>query len=183
VSVWEGLSPPYATIVADPPWPVELDYGKRKGCPLPTRATYSTMPVEAICALPVTELAAADAHLYLWVTPALNRRGVGIRVARAWGFRVVSELVWSKARLGTGAFPRACHEILLICRRGARPFTAPRNVRSVQDWPHPRGHSVKPAAAFDLIEQASPGPYVELFCRQPRFGWDHWGHGYEAAVP
>jgi N6-adenosine-specific RNA methylase IME4 len=40
-------------------------------------------------------------------------------------------------------------------------------------------HSVKPDAFGDLVEQVSPGPYVELFCRRPRLGWDSWGKGYE----
>lgn len=41
------------------------------------------------------------------------------------------------------------------------------------------GHSQKPPLFADLVERMSPGPYVELFARQPRLGWDHWGHGYE----
>jgi N6-adenosine-specific RNA methylase IME4 len=176
---WAGLTPPYATLVVDPPWPVELDYRPRKGCPVGTRAPYATLPIVDILALSVRNLAAKDAHLYLWITPALNRQGIGERVANAWGFRVISEIIWSKSRLGTGAFPRACHEVLLICRRGALPFQGPRNVRSVQEWTHERGHSRKPSAAYDLIEQQSPGPYVELFARQPRLGWDSWGLGYE----
>lgn len=46
------------------------------------------------------------------------------------------------------------------------------------EWP--RGeHSAKPEAFLDLVEQVSPGPYVELFARAPRLGWDSWGHGYE----
>lgn len=36
-------------------------------------------------------------------------------------------------------------------------------------------HSEKPEAFLDLIEQVSPGPYVELFARRARFGWDYWG--------
>lgn len=180
---WDGLTPPYGTIVADPPWPVDISYRARpgrNGKAFPaTPAHYSTMPVEAICALSVRDLAAENAHLYLWIPPSLNRRGIGVQVAKAWGFRIVSEFVWNKSRLGTGAFPRACHEVLLVARRGVTPFSVPKNIRSVQDWPQGRGHSKKPPAALDLIEQASPAPYVELFCRQPRFGWDSWGWGYE----
>lgn len=40
-------------------------------------------------------------------------------------------------------------------------------------------HSAKPKAFGDLVEQVSPGPYVELFARAPRLGWDSWGKGYE----
>lgn len=44
----------------------------------------------------------------------------------------------------------------------------------------PRGpHSAKPAAAYDLIERVSPGPYVDIFARATRLGWDSWGKGYE----
>jgi N6-adenosine-specific RNA methylase IME4 len=50
-------------------------------------------------------------------------------------------------------------------------------------WQWPRGpHSVKPAAFLDVVEQVSPEPYVELFARQPRLGWDSWGWGYEGAA-
>jgi N6-adenosine-specific RNA methylase IME4 len=26
-----------------------------------------------------------------------------------------------------------------------------------------------------MVEQVSPGPYLELFARRARFGWDYWG--------
>jgi N6-adenosine-specific RNA methylase IME4 len=40
----------------------------------------------------------------------------------------------------------------------------------------PRGeHSVKPELFIDLIEQMSPGPYLEIFARRARFGWDYFG--------
>ena len=42
------------------------------------------------------------------------------------------------------------------------------------EWP--RGsHSQKPDAFLDLVEQVSPGPYLELFARRQRLGWDTWG--------
>lgn len=36
-------------------------------------------------------------------------------------------------------------------------------------------HSAKPEAFLDLVEQVSPGPYLELFARRQRLGWDTWG--------
>jgi N6-adenosine-specific RNA methylase IME4 len=45
-----------------------------------------------------------------------------------------------------------------------------------------REHSEKPALFADLIERMSPGPYVELFARAPRLGWDSWGKGYEVVA-
>ena len=139
------------------------------------------MPLDWITALPVADLAESDAHLYLWVPMKLNRQGTGEQTARAWGFDVVSEIVWDKINFGLGKFPRPQHEILLVCRRGTLPFRL-NNAGSVQRWHAPRAknnggriHSAKPDGSYDLIEQASPGPYVELFSRRGRFGWDDWG--------
>lgn len=190
VVTWDGLNPPYATIVADPPWPVRYDGrtgGRRRN---DTRMGYSTMPINEITALPVFTLTAESARLFLWVTAELNREGVGVAVVRAWGFRPVAEFVWEKPNLGMGHFPRACHEMLLVALRGKANWPDDlRNVRSVQRWAQPytpqtggyagKTHSAKPPAALDLIERASPAPRVELFARAQRLGWDSWGFGHE----
>lgn len=186
----------YATIVADPPWPITWSMGKTRVNGRGERhgifkrdLGYSTMSIEDIAALPVDGIAQPNAHLYLWVTPKLNREGVGVEIARAWGFDVFSEIIWAKVNFGMGSFPRPGHEPVLVCRRGKLPF-ARRDVHSVQRWDHPRDgrfgkiHSAKPDAFLDLVESASPGPYIELFARRARFGWDTWGdealHGTEA---
>jgi len=43
-------------------------------------------------------------------------------------------------------------------------------------WPRGR-HSEKPEDMQALIEQVCAGPYLELFARRERHGWDSWGHG------
>lgn len=176
----------YQTLVADPPWPI-ADPRSRPWCAKGGRRRrdtflpYDLMSLEDIYALPVGDLATPNAHLFLWVTATFNAEGLGVRTARAWGFERVAEIIWEKPNFGMGAFPRPTHEILMVCRRGILPFTAPLNVRSVQKWAvsHSNNggktHSQKPEAAIDLIEQVSPGPYVELFSRRHRMGWDVWG--------
>jgi len=178
----------YRTICADPPWPIgdprrRLRMGAGGRRRRSTELSYCLMSVDDIIALPVAPLADDDAHLFLWVTAQFNAEGVGVQVARAWGFERVSEIVWEKNNFGMGAFPRPTHEILMVCRRGSLPFNAPANVRSVQKWgvayarngKTGKEHSRKPEAAMDLIEQVSPGPYLELFSRRHRLGWDVWG--------
>jgi N6-adenosine-specific RNA methylase IME4 len=95
---WEGLAPPYATIVADPPWPYEEDaYGRPGKAFLP----YSSMAIEDIAALPVGDLAAPGAHLYLWTT---NRYLWDTRdIALGWGFAPSKVLVWCKEPTGAGS--------------------------------------------------------------------------------
>lgn len=179
------LSPPYSTIVADPPWPFVWSGGPGGRRAKATPLGYSLMTLRDIIDLPVESLAADDAHLYLWSTREMFREGHAVRVARAWGFSPVSEIIWRKPNFGTGAFPRSGHEPVLICKRGAAKFTGPADVHSVQTWKQDyttnggKSHTNKPDGLMDLAEVHSSGPYLELFSRRPRFGWDSWGKGYE----
>ena len=107
-----GLPPGgFATILADPPWQGQSG-----------EAHYQTMSLEWIMGMPVVELAAADAHLWLWTTNALLPRAY--EVAQAWGFTVQSPLTWVKFRLGlSGRYQlRNATEQLLFCTRGKAPL-------------------------------------------------------------
>lgn len=186
LSEWDGLTPPYSTIVADPPWPQKgagalrgregWDDSHGPSKPMP----YKTMTLAEIKALPVGDLAAEDGHLYLWTT---NRfLPDAFAVAQAWGFSYSTLLVWSKKPMGGGL--GGCYgistEYVLFCRRGS--LQAKAKVRGTSfGWKRPydeRGkpkHSAKPPEFFRMVEEVSPGPHVELFARQPRLGWDVWG--------
>lgn len=161
-----GLPPGgFHTILADPPWPAQG--GERH---------YQTMSLERIMGLPVGQLAASDAHLWLWTTNALLPRAY--EVARAWGFTVRSPLTWVKFRLGLSGPSqlRNATEHLLFCTRGRAPV----GFRSQPTWFNApvAEHSRKPAEQFAIIERVSPGPYLELFARrQPesRADWAVWG--------
>lgn len=166
----------YRTIVADPPWPIEWHGGGIGRHHSIKGLGYSAMTMDDIHALPVASLADANAALFLWITAPLNREGIGASVARAWGFRPVGEFIWHKGMRIAGYFPRICHEVMLVCVKGKLKFSDASYVSSVQRWPAVRRHSQKPEAAMDLIEQVSPGPYVELFSRRHRLGWDVWGN-------
>lgn len=208
---WEGLSPPYGTIVADPPWGYEERTPPWYSGSDPA---YALMLLDEIKSLPVPEIAAPDAHLYLWAT--LPMMAEAYEVVKAWGFRADTVLTWCKPGVGLGAGFRGNTEHLIVARRGffyinptcAKCGGRARGRRKCDcprpEWMHknervfghpgrafqttaegtwyeaPRtGHSNKPPLFADLIERMSPGPYVELFARAPRLGWDHWGHGYE----
>jgi N6-adenosine-specific RNA methylase IME4 len=165
----------YRTIVADPPWDVERSHGGanwRRGDRARPDLPYGTMTNAQIAALPVGDLATADAHLYLWTIQ--RHLCATFSIAREWGFRPSCVLTWCKPRggfVGGTFFSNA--EFVLFCRRGS--LAAKQRVNS-QWFEWPRGeHSAKPEAFLDLVEQVSPGPYVELFARRARFGWDYWG--------
>lgn len=173
---WEGLTPPYSTIVADPPW-LYRQGGPTTGFAPLRPPPYSMMTLGDIAALDVDALAADHCHLYLWTTNAYLQQSYGI--AEGWGFRPSQILTWCKPPQGIGpggAFSNTT-EFVLYCRRGSLHYRS-RIDTTWFAWPRGR-HSEKPPAFLDIVEAVSPGPYVELFARAPRLGWDSWGKGYE----
>lgn len=179
----------YRTILADPPWPFQWSGGKGGRRRRETELGYRTMTVAAIADLDVASVAHPDGcNLFLWATDEMYREGDAVRVARAWGFEPVGPaIIWAKPNYGAGFFPRAGHEMLMVCRtRGVAAFWndvfAARATHSVQTWGQARApknggkqHSRKPEDAADLAEIVSPGPYLEMFARRTRLGWDTWG--------
>lgn len=166
----------WRTIVADPPWRPRLHantVGRWSG---PYRAGparyYPLMSVAEICAMvPKT---AKRAHLWLW---GINQHlDWAYEVARAWGFEPIQCVTWAKPGLGTGQF-QCNSEQVLLCRKGGPVGNAFGRTRGTHfSWPRTRRHSEKPREFFDLVERVSPGPYLEMFARTRRDGWDSWGN-------
>jgi N6-adenosine-specific RNA methylase IME4 len=174
-----GLSerPLYATIVADPPWQYQkaTQESYQRGA---AENHYPTMRVSEIVALPVAELAADNAHLYLWVTNKILTEqrvdGTALEIVRAWGFEAKTILTWVKPQIGMGYYYRGCTEHIIFATRGKAPIAPAVRERNAFTANRTR-HSAKPELFFDMVGRVSPGPYLELFARGARFGWDSWG--------
>ena len=162
----------FPTVLADPPWRYSNTASRAAA-----ENHYPTLSTEEICREPVKELVTDQAHLHLWTTNAFVEPA--LRVMRAWGFSYKSCLVWIKPTIGMGNYWRVSHEFLLLGVRGNLPFA--RN--DVPSWRlAPRTvHSRKPFCFRLLIEQVSPGPYLELYGReeQPNCGWTVYGNQVE----
>jgi len=157
----------FHTILADPPWNV-MQNGNRGAV-----RHYPVMSVEAIAALPVRKLVNANSHLWLWVTNATLFSGQVVMTA--WGFTYRSCLTWVKPGLGLGKYYlRNNTEHLLLGTRGNAPIL----YRSQPTWlfAPKQEHSHKPEEQYAVIERCSPGPYLELFARRKRPGWQAWGN-------
>ncbi len=173
----------FSTILADPPWRFQNRTGKV--APEHRRLSrYRTMTVEEICHLPVSAHAETPAHLYLWVPNALLP--AGLEVMQAWGFTYKTNLVWYKVRKdggpdgrGVGFYFRNVTELLLFGVRGRMRTLDPgrRQVNLLST--RKREHSRKPREIYSLIEDCSPGPYLELFARERAQGWTCWGDEVE----
>lgn len=192
----------YGAIVADPPWHFRArttlqmsNWTSRRDA----EKHYTVMGVDDIAALPVGELAAKDAHLFLWATGPCLRQAFD--VMEAWGFRYSAvAFTWIKFRkshnsmqlrivptdesdlhVGLGLTTRKNAEFVLLGRRGNAHRNA-KNVREVILSPV-REHSRKPDEAYRRVERYCDGPYLELFARQRRPGWDSWGNETEKFAP
>ncbi len=178
----------FGTILADPPWQFQNRTGKV--APEHRRLKrYATLDLEDIKALPVANVAADRAHLYLWTPNALLPEA--LEVMSAWGFKYKSNIIWSKIRKdggpdgrGVGFYFRNVTEMLLFGVRGKDIRTLAPGRRQVNILStRKREHSRKPDEIYDIIEDCSWGPRLEMFARGPRDGWTVWGDQAEDYYP
>jgi N6-adenosine-specific RNA methylase IME4 len=183
----------YAAMVADPAWSFKVRSPKGEG--RSARRHYVTMSLEDICALPVQDLLAKDAHIFLCCTgPGLRQ---AFRVLDAWDLRysaigfvwiklkrsagddghqfsiVPPRLLESNLHVGLGFTTRKNAEIVLLATRGS-PKRISKGVREVILSPV-REHSRKPDELYRRVTEYCNGPYLDLFARQRREGWTSWG--------
>lgn len=185
----------YGMIAADPPWHFRARSTKNRSQWKSRRDAehhYAVMGHDDICALPVGEIAAPDAHLFLWTTgPNIQQ---AFEVIKAWGFRFSGMgFVWIKLKrsvdtrqlrmvttaesdlhVGLGFTTRKNAEFCLLARRGNAKRVS-RSVREVILSPV-REHSRKPEEFYERAVQYAAGPYLEMFARAARTGWDAWGN-------
>ena len=175
----ESCNGRFGTILADPPW----RFSNRTGKMAPEHrrlSRYATMTFQEIQELPVVQLARQKSHLYLWVPNALIREG--LEVMASWGFNYKTNIVWYKIRKdggpdgrGVGFYYRNVTELVLLGIRGSlRTREAGRRQTNIV-ISRKREHSRKPDELYNIVERCSPGPYLELFARHPRPGWQQWG--------
>jgi N6-adenosine-specific RNA methylase IME4 len=160
----------YPAVVIDPPW----DWGDEGDVDQFGRATpvYKTMSYDQLTELPVGAQADGNAHLYLWITNRSLPKGFGL--LEAWGFRYVTMLTWCKPHFGMGNYYRGQTEHVLFGVRGSLPLL--RNDRGTWfEAKRPGRHSAKPDEFYELVEECSPGPWLEIFSRSARPGWAAWG--------
>lgn len=169
----------YPILCADPPWRYENP--PIGGSNRSIENHYPTMTLEEICALPVAQVAADDALLYLWATaPKLAEC---FKVVESWGFEYRTNLVWVKDKIGMGYHARNQHELLLVCRRGEMPPPEPGTQSPSVIFSERAEHSEKPSEFYELIGRLYPTMgRIELFARGPREGWARWGNQAEAAA-
>ena len=179
------LSEKFSVIYADPPWSFRPWSNKGNGKAASNH--YRVMNLAQIKAMKVESLADDDCVLLMWATmPMLPE---ALQVIEAWGFKFKTvAFTWMKQNkntprlfydakdifMGTGYWTRANCELCLLATRG-KPKRRSLSVAQAIFSPI-REHSRKPDETYDRIEKLLNGPYIELFARTKREGWDSWGN-------
>ena len=176
----------YGAILADPPWGFKVWSGpEKKAASRGTVAPYQTMEMSELRALPVKDLASDNCVLFLWIVwPTLPD---ALTIIESWGFTYKTcAFCWLKGDpyrlfsleedvyMGLGYWTRANSEVCLLATKG-KVKRKDAGVRQGVIAPR-REHSRKPDEIHGRIERLVPGPYLELFARQRRPGWDCWGN-------
>ncbi len=180
----------FSTIVADPPWPYDNmkgpqsspshrpnSYNTNLGS-VSSALRYGNVSMDDLKRIDVEAWSAEAAHLYLWTTNSFMVEAHDL--ARAWGFVPKTILTWVKVKpdgtpsMKTGYYYRGATEHCLFAVRGSLRLLGPAAPTAFMSNRLP--HSVKPAWFYALVEEQSPGPYLELFSRQSRLGWTCLGN-------
>ena len=170
----------YKTILADPPWPLEWGYRKRRPNSQKRAMPYPTMTLDEIQKLPIRGLADDNCHLWLWTTNTHLKNG--FEVMEAWGFKYLAPIIRVKPS-GCGNWFVHVTQTLLMGYRGRLNFPAgAKYKKNLIFTTCPKRHSQKPSISFDFIESISSEPRIELFARNRRFGWDAWGNEVDSDI-
>jgi N6-adenosine-specific RNA methylase IME4 len=179
----------YRVIYADFPWHWRPWKEAAPDAPLNRNATkhYKTLSHEDLCALPIADIAAKDCILLMWATwPMLPR---ALECIEAYGFTYkTAGFDWMKANgmqmdmfddsikadMKLGFWTRSNTEPCLLATRG-KPKRNDAGVRMGIIEPA-RQHSRKPDCVYGRIERLADGPYLEMFARNARKGWDSYGN-------
>lgn len=175
--------------MVDPPWAYDDEMpGPGRG----SKSHYDTLHYGTVLGMApqVQNATAQTAHLYLWTTNSFMREA--LEIVDAWGFDQKTIITWVKVteepqglphqrdypvkvkeRIGMGHYLRNVTEHMLFCTKG-NLSTAENDVPNL--FYAERGqHSAKPDKAYQLAEELSPGPRLDMFSRRRRKGWDSWG--------
>ncbi len=163
----------FATVVIDPPWPVSQSTLYKNGRSAYKPWTYSRMPLAEIRALPVPEILADDAWVFLWTT---NRfLPDALECLSHWGLRYRAAFVWDKgAGVQMPGQPAYTVEFVVCASLGKPRYLETVELRTCNRWPR-QGNSVKPDGFYELLRRVTPEPRIDVFSRREIEGFARWG--------
>jgi len=169
----------YNILYIDPPWSY---HNKNTGGSMKSgsAAKYSTLTMEEIYDLPVSQIADKDSVLFLWATVPLLPEAFS--VMKKWGFKYKTAIFWRKIMsLGMGYWFRGQVELLLLGVRGKVKAFRCQKPNFIQC--KVLKHSEKPEGFRQLIMKAASkirNPRrIELFATKKTSGWTSIGYAID----
>jgi len=161
----------YKVIYVDPPWEffTKKPHGDRPG----SEDHYGKLTLDELKSIDISHLIdERGCFLFMWTTNIILPWS--LELMKHWGFTYRSKLTWVKPVMGLGYYFRSASEDLLVGKIGKGTF----RFKSQPSWlMAPRQeHSRKPEEVYSIIERVADGPYLEMFARSKREGWDIWGN-------
>ena len=165
----------YNTIVLDPAWDISMSGKNIRRNNQAKKLDYKTMSLDEIKKIPLKEIANLGSHIYCWTTNKMLP--YTFDVLKSWGVNYHLTLVWTKHN---GMTPNFAYKFATeFCLLGFYQKQMQKFLKCGKlNWINtnaPRKHSTKPGCFFDLVDEMSPSPKLEMFARERRFNWDSWG--------
>jgi N6-adenosine-specific RNA methylase IME4 len=178
----------FGTIIADPPWAYSGTSGDKRLRGY-SDSKYKPLKTRDLADLPVNDISADDAVLFIWTNGPFLADGSAQLIAKSWGFEPVTLCYWHKTRGDISLFGNYTHsggvgywfrgncEPVLVAKKGKAyrwsdmPGWGNEDKNALFERPK-MAHSRKPDVLHERIERSAyPKPYLELFARRARSGW------------
>src|SRR5262249_16638846 len=146
--------------------------------------------MEEAFAFPLEVLMARDSGCFLWATsPMLDQQ---IALMKSFQFRYIGCIPWAKESKNSGHldtedpdhkwhfgpaswFQKAAEFLIAGASGSPTLLDGRKSMRNLLYAPFTGIHSQKPIQQYEIVETLLPGPYLELFSRTTRTGWDVFG--------
>lgn len=175
----DDIEEKYKVIYLDPPW--EFKSWSKKGEEKSAQNHYSCMSFDDLKQLPISKIGCKNSIMFMWATSPLIPKQIEIMEYWGYSFKTFG-FTWVKTNkvspsyfIGLGYYTRSNPEYCLIGVKGSIGRPKNKSISSIISSPI-RQHSRKPDHIHGLIESMYDGPYIELFARTDRNGWDVWGN-------
>lgn len=161
----------YKAVLVDPPWDAREIYRDSRAEKISIGESYPVMKLDDIAALPVPALSDDGCHLWLWTTNSTLPHAIWL--LQTWGFQYMNIITWLKPSACGLRWINVTQHMLMGYKGGC--YMKEKQFSTII-MAKPLRHSEKPAQSYELIERVSSGPYLEIFARKTRPGWDVWGN-------
>jgi N6-adenosine-specific RNA methylase IME4 len=175
--MFEQLKPKkFNTIVIDPPWDISMTGKVKRREKRSETLPYKTMTIEEIKNIPIKDIANTGCHVYCWTTNKMLHET--FHILESWGvnFHLVMPMVKPSGIAPCMGYVFASEFVILgFFGKPMQKFTNIGKLNWLKFFNGANKHSTKPDEFYNLVEEMSPAPRIDIFARDYREDWDVFG--------